>query len=320
MLFIKTLFLSNDADLPRTLDDRNAQFRALVQDHFDSYSQSTSKMEKSKIVRDIIDSVRQASPQGGFVKKVDGVWMDVGERSAREKTGQQMRDLLHTQYRSSTKAKARNRQLLRSKRKKKKPTPTIIATKVIEEMVNLKSPPVDNETIQPVATAAARPLPKGPIFPGWRRQHLTPSIHNKNRLFSQTERSTFVAVHPDSMQQQEAPPKRYSLLRPTVERRGSLDSAFLPMSPGGTITCDSPTRPVFAPSTTKKTARRLSTLSSDLGFDELEPLSDLGNSSSEIKEDDLNGSVTSLVSEDAFEEALDTTYGLPFQSNPKTIP
>jgi len=66
-------------------------------------------MEKSKIVRDIIESVRQASPQGGFVKKVNGEWFDVGERARREKTGQQIRDLLHHDYKSSTKAKARTR-------------------------------------------------------------------------------------------------------------------------------------------------------------------------------------------------------------------
>ena len=64
-------------------------------------------------MRDIIDSVRRASPQGGFVKKVNGEWFDVGERARREKTGQQIRDLLHTSYKSSTKAKARTRKSMR---------------------------------------------------------------------------------------------------------------------------------------------------------------------------------------------------------------
>lgn len=91
----------------------NIRFRALVQEQLHSYSSSASKMEKSKIVRDIIESVRLASPQGGFVKKVNGEWFDVGERARREKTGQQIRDLLHTQYKSSTKAKAKSRKTLR---------------------------------------------------------------------------------------------------------------------------------------------------------------------------------------------------------------
>ena len=84
-----------------------------MQDQLHNYQTSTSKMAKSHIVREIIESVRRASPKGGFVKKVNGKWFDVGERARREKTGQQIRDLLHTQYRSSTKAKARTRKRLR---------------------------------------------------------------------------------------------------------------------------------------------------------------------------------------------------------------
>ena len=63
---------------------RNARFRALVQSQLHNYSSSTSKVEKSKIVRDIIESVRRASPSGGFVKQVNGRWWDVGERARRE--------------------------------------------------------------------------------------------------------------------------------------------------------------------------------------------------------------------------------------------
>jgi len=91
----------------------NIRFRQLVADQLHNYQSSTSKMAKSQIVREIIESVRRASPKGGFVKKVNGKWFDVGERARREKTGQQIRDLLHTQYRSSTKAKARTRKRLR---------------------------------------------------------------------------------------------------------------------------------------------------------------------------------------------------------------
>lgn len=91
----------------------NIRFRQLVADQLHNYQTSTSKMAKSQIVREIIESVRRASPKGGFVKKVNGKWYDVGERARREKTGQQIRDLLHTQYRSSTKAKARTRKRLR---------------------------------------------------------------------------------------------------------------------------------------------------------------------------------------------------------------
>ncbi|CAB9500996.1 Nitrilase family, member 2 [Seminavis robusta] len=91
----------------------NIRFRALVADQLHNYKTSTSKMAKSQIVRDIIESVRRASPRGGFVKKVNGKWFDVGERARREKTGQQIRDLLHESYKSSTKSKALTRKQLR---------------------------------------------------------------------------------------------------------------------------------------------------------------------------------------------------------------
>jgi len=82
----------------------NTRFRAKVQSQLHSYSSSSSKV-KSGIVRDITESVRRDSPQGGFVKQIDGKWFDVGERASQEKTRQLFRDLLRSK--SSTKAKAK---------------------------------------------------------------------------------------------------------------------------------------------------------------------------------------------------------------------
>jgi len=87
----------------------NRRFRALVKMHQESYASSTCKYQKSKVVSKIVNPVRQASPQGGFVKLVKGVWYEVGDRAAKEKIGQTFRDLLHTKYSSSTKAKAQRR-------------------------------------------------------------------------------------------------------------------------------------------------------------------------------------------------------------------
>ena len=94
----------------------NRRFRSLVKDHLPTYSQCVTKMQKTQLVSHIIDTVRRASPHGGFVKQVNGTWYEVGNRRAKEKTGQTMRDLLHTRYASSTKAKARARQQLREDR------------------------------------------------------------------------------------------------------------------------------------------------------------------------------------------------------------
>jgi len=89
--------------------DGNRRFRALVKSQQAAYSAAQCKYEKSKIVSHIVDTVRRASPQGGFVKCVNRKWYEVGDRAAKEKIGQTFRDLLHTQYSSSTKAKAKIR-------------------------------------------------------------------------------------------------------------------------------------------------------------------------------------------------------------------
>lgn len=87
----------------------NVRFRALIDGSLEEYSTCKTKLEKSLIVSKVVDAVRQASPYGGFIKQFDGVWYEVGDHTAREKTGQSFRDLLHTQYKSSTKAKMARR-------------------------------------------------------------------------------------------------------------------------------------------------------------------------------------------------------------------
>jgi hypothetical protein len=130
------------------------RFRALVQDQLHNY--------QSHIVREIIESVRRSSPKGGFVKKVNGKWFDVGERARREKTGQQIRDLLHTQYRSSTKAKARTRKRLRKSHSENSATRVNTQAAVASVMASRSGSlparivTLDSETSPNSAAAAAR--------------------------------------------------------------------------------------------------------------------------------------------------------------------
>ena len=84
----------------------NKYLRSLVNSHLDPYSKAKNKVEKSNIVSAIIDAVREKAPIGAFVKQDrDGTWWEVEDTFAREKIGCIFRDILHTQYRSSTKAK-----------------------------------------------------------------------------------------------------------------------------------------------------------------------------------------------------------------------
>ncbi|CAB9500975.1 Nitrilase family, member 2 [Seminavis robusta] len=94
----------------------NRRFRELVKSNLHTYSKCVTKMQKTRLVASIIETVRAKSGNGGFVKFIKGKWYEVGDRRAKEKTGQTMRDLLHTRYTSSTKAKARVRRQLREDR------------------------------------------------------------------------------------------------------------------------------------------------------------------------------------------------------------
>ena len=86
----------------------NVWLRALVKEHLEEYSGCTSKLDRSFLVSKIIKTIKRggASGSGMFVRKVHGTWYDVGDRNAREKVGQQFRDALPNQFKSSNKAKA----------------------------------------------------------------------------------------------------------------------------------------------------------------------------------------------------------------------
>ena len=95
----------------------NVRFREIIQRFKPDYSQATSKVEKSLLVSEIVDSVREFTPNGGFVKKFGGRYYEVGDSVAREKIGQCLRDQLHSKYKSSTKAKKDRRKELRAIKK-----------------------------------------------------------------------------------------------------------------------------------------------------------------------------------------------------------
>jgi hypothetical protein len=93
------------------MHEGNQRFRTVVADSLQEYSDTTTKMEKSYLLCDIVAKVRNNSPNGGFVKKdpKNGRWHEVGDFLAREKTSQAFRDALHDQYKSSNTAKKMRR-------------------------------------------------------------------------------------------------------------------------------------------------------------------------------------------------------------------
>ena len=104
----------------------NQAYRALIAANTKSYATATNKFEKTLIVSKIVTCITRE--RGGiFVKKAEQpnkrkkksssnnassspcCWIQSDEIFAREKVGQSLRDSLHGQYRSSTKAKRRHR-------------------------------------------------------------------------------------------------------------------------------------------------------------------------------------------------------------------
>jgi hypothetical protein len=85
----------------------NLCFRILTTTFVERYSRAESKTAKSTFVYNIVTLIREAG--GHFCKYEKGAWFDVGDRVAREKVSSLFRDMLHTQYRSSAKAKINRR-------------------------------------------------------------------------------------------------------------------------------------------------------------------------------------------------------------------
>eukprot|EP00934_Nitzschia_sp_Nitz4_P000035 Nitzschia sp. Nitz4//scaffold218_size35881//7110//8783//NITZ4_007789-RA/size35881-processed-gene-0.14-mRNA-1//-1//CDS//3329542265//35//frame0 len=84
----------------------NRYFITLIEKYIEKYTRAVGKLGKSMIVTEILDTIRQRSPNGGFVKlNANGQWCEAGDHLAREKIGQCFRDRLHTKYSSSSKAK-----------------------------------------------------------------------------------------------------------------------------------------------------------------------------------------------------------------------
>lgn len=86
----------------------NILARALLQEYADD-----TKAGKTIIVSRIMDMVRSNSPggQGAFIRWHEERWWEVDEVGARYKVSAIMRDLLPSQYKSSTKAKVAKRRI-----------------------------------------------------------------------------------------------------------------------------------------------------------------------------------------------------------------
>lgn len=89
----------------------NLRLRDICLMHLPAYSKCTKKKDKSQVVSDIMQLIRESCPEGGaFIKKDgSGRWHEVRDVIARERVASIFRDFLHDQYRSSSKSKVEKR-------------------------------------------------------------------------------------------------------------------------------------------------------------------------------------------------------------------
>lgn len=97
----------------------NRRLNVIAQMFIPRYSQATRKEEKSLIVTEILELVRDACPneRHAFLRLINGEWWEAENLSAREKVGTVLRDSLHSKYRSSTKSKLARRKERKEARK-----------------------------------------------------------------------------------------------------------------------------------------------------------------------------------------------------------
>jgi hypothetical protein len=81
----------------------NRRFRVIASMFVEKYSLAACNKHKSTIATSIVTMIRQGG--GSFCKYEDGAWFEVGDHYAHEKVSSLFHDMLHTQCRSSTKAK-----------------------------------------------------------------------------------------------------------------------------------------------------------------------------------------------------------------------
>ena len=89
----------------------NQLFKEIVSTRLNAYLDAESRLDKTAILMDVIEQVRQNNPGGGFVKQnpKTGQYFEVGDFLAKEKTAQAFRDALHEYYSSSNPSKRKRR-------------------------------------------------------------------------------------------------------------------------------------------------------------------------------------------------------------------
>jgi hypothetical protein len=162
------------------------------------YQNAKTKVDKTFIVVGIVNSIRRASPCGGFIKKdtTSGRWVSISDEGAREKVGYCLRDMIV----SSTKRDDQSNQgkpLAKNDTTQASVAQAPVATKLHHSKINDPRPMPQNRGISskhistsgaPASAQAARTTPYVPTP--------TASLDNSINLDKQHPGKTSVAYPP----------------------------------------------------------------------------------------------------------------------------
>ena len=100
----------------------NKRCREIVQEHLEQYNSLDNRFERSNVVKQVFNTIKQSCPEGAFIKKTDGFWCEVDDKTAREKLFTMFRDCQNSQLRRES-----------TMEKKKQPKKRKVQTRRIEE-------------------------------------------------------------------------------------------------------------------------------------------------------------------------------------------
>ena len=83
----------------------NKFFRSLVKKGSKRYGDAKTKLQRSIVVSEIVDAIRDKGTAGFVKREANGRWIEIGDYHSREKVGQVLRNACSSKYRSSTKSK-----------------------------------------------------------------------------------------------------------------------------------------------------------------------------------------------------------------------
>jgi len=162
----------------------NQGFRKCVESHLKEYSKATTKLEKSLIVSNIIDTIQS---RGGIFVRQDVTterWYVVGDKMAREKAGQAIRATLRKQHKTSKHYNAVDDEpdsYRKSFGCERVEQPARLRGNLREETVPLKITPTSSGDARPDASTSTLPLRRASTEPSPSGLLPIPTQFNHNR-------------------------------------------------------------------------------------------------------------------------------------------